>query len=162
MSHYLQHRAAAKRGAVLPPGGTAPVPRGQSMKGNLIVAVHTRTVLTDDFDASTDGVTSHEFAFDGVTWEIDLSVANLDRLREALRPFQAAGRRLPASRAGRPTARTRADDRADTKAMRRWWLDNRDRDDLPPFASHGRIPAAVTQAYRDAHQPQQADPHHDH
>jgi hypothetical protein len=117
------------------------------------MAVQTRTVLTDDFDASTDGVTSHTFAVDGVAWEIDLSVANLDRLREALRPFQAAGRRLAASRAGRPAGRTRAGDREDTKAMRRWWLDHRDRDDLPPFASNGRIPAAVKQAYRDAHQP---------
>ncbi|ROO63013.1 Lsr2 protein [Micromonospora sp. Llam0] len=113
------------------------------------MALHTSTVLLDDFDATTDGVTSHQFALDGVTWEIDLSATNLDRLREALRPFQTAGRRLPASRTNRATTRT-GSDRPSTAAIRRWWRDNRDRADLPAFASKGRIPAAVIQAYRDA------------
>jgi len=117
------------------------------------MALHTTTVLVDDFDASTDGVTTHQFALDGVTWEIDLSEANLDRLRTALRPFTTAGRRLPASRTTRSAGVARAGtaDRAATTTIRRWWLDNRDRHDLPPFASNGRIPAAVKQAYRDAH-----------
>jgi hypothetical protein len=71
------------------------------------VALHVTTVLTDDLDASTDGVATHNFALDDVTWEIDLSEANLEQLREALRPFIAAGRRLPKHRST-ATARTRA------------------------------------------------------
>jgi hypothetical protein len=119
------------------------------------VAVHTRTELFDDFDATTEGVTSHEFALDGVAFEIDLSATNLARLRDALRPFMTAGRRLPQTR--RSAARTATGGRSDAKAKRRWWLAQRDRDDLPAFARSGRIPAAVEQAYRAAHQPPHPD-----
>jgi hypothetical protein len=116
------------------------------------VAVHTTTVLFDDLDASTDGVTTHHFALDGVAWEIDLSEPHLDWLREQLRPFMTAGRRLPASRSNPDApARARTGGQPAFKAMRRWWLDNRHRDDLPAFASNGRIPDVVRQAYRDAH-----------
>lgn len=115
------------------------------------MAVHTRTELTDDFDHTTDGVTSHEFALDGVAFEIDLSEANLARLRDALRPFMTAGRRLPHTR--RTPARAAAGDRSAAKTIRRWWRDQTDRDDLPAFAASGRLPAAVEQAYRAAHQP---------
>ncbi len=138
----------------MPPAHGDPLPAApaaESTKESPIVALHTSIVLFDDFDATTDGVTSHQFALDGVTWEIDLSEANLNRLREALRPFQTAGRRLPASRTTRAAARIGGDDRPATKAIRRWWLDNRDRADLPAFASSGRIPAAVKHAYRDAY-----------
>lgn len=55
-------------------------------------------VLTDDFDGSDDGVQTHTFCLDGVTYEIDLSAANNERLAAALAPFIAAGRRLPARR----------------------------------------------------------------
>jgi len=116
----------------------------------------TRTEITryDDLDASTDAITGHTFALDAISWEIDLSEANLDRLREALRPFTAAGRRLPAARAtNRATARARTARPSTPKAVRRWWQDNTDRDDLPEFGANGPIPREVYQAYHDAHQP---------
>ena len=126
------------------------------------MALHIRTVIFDDFDASTDGVTTHQFALDGVTWEIDLSDANLGRLREALRPFQTAGRRLPAARTTRAAAHAAAhadaNNRSTAKAMRRWWRENRDRDDLPAFINYGKIPALVRHAYREAHQPRRSHP----
>lgn len=62
------------------------------------MGIRIERIRYDDLDASVDGVTSHTFALDGVQWEIDLSQPNLDRLREMLRPYIAAGRRLPASR----------------------------------------------------------------
>jgi hypothetical protein len=68
------------------------------------MGIRIETIRYDDLDGSVDGVTSHTFALDGVRWEIDLSKPNLDRLHETLRPFIAAGRRLPASRT---TAKTR-------------------------------------------------------
>lgn len=114
------------------------------------MATQITTVLFDDFDAGTDGVTTHEFTLDGVAWEIDLSEPNLARLRDALHPFMTAGRRLPASRTRRAATTAGTGDRAPTKAVRRWWLDNRHRDDLPAFASNGRIPTVVQQAYRAA------------
>ena len=67
------------------------------------------------------------FAFDGVTYELDLSAANAIKLRSTLQPYVSAGRRTggrPAPRAViRPTrkrpTRTRRDPEQ-TKAMRTW------------------------------------------
>lgn len=60
---------------------------------------HTRTVLTDDLDGSEgDDVATHTFALDGAGYEIELSAANLDQLRDALQPFIQAGRAVPARR----------------------------------------------------------------
>ncbi len=68
-------------------------------------------IRVDDLDASTDGVATHHVGLDGVTYEIDLTDANLAKLHDALAPFLAAGRRLPRSKAapgrGRATGRLR-------------------------------------------------------
>jgi hypothetical protein len=111
------------------------------------MATYTTTILTDDLDASSNDVTSHQFALDDVRWEIDLSPHNLARLREALSLFMTAGRRLPAARS---TTRRRTGGQATTKAVRRWWLEHRSRADLPDFRANGRIPQQVYQAYHDA------------
>lgn len=111
----------------------------------------TTIVLTDDLDASTDGVTTHHLALDSTTWEIDLSAANLARLRAALSPFTAAGRRQPATRTRRAARTSTGTTGRKTAPIRRWWLDNRHRDGIPPFASRGQIPDVVHQAYRAAH-----------
>ncbi|MEU7171503.1 MULTISPECIES: histone-like nucleoid-structuring protein Lsr2 [Micromonospora] len=66
------------------------------------MATRTIVVVTDDLDHSTDNVRTYRFALDGVEYEIDLSPSNQQRMREALAPYVAAGRRLP-----RPTARRR-------------------------------------------------------
>lgn len=117
------------------------------------MATRIQRTVVDDLDASTDGVSTYRFAIEGVEYEIDLSEANLQRLRTALAPFTAAGRRLPkhkpvtrrpASPAS-PTGPTAA-----TKRMRRWWADNAERDDLPAFRANGPIPAQVYDAYRAA------------
>ncbi|MER7276641.1 histone-like nucleoid-structuring protein Lsr2 [Dactylosporangium sp. NPDC000244] len=71
------------------------------------MAKQTRTILIDDLDASTDGVGSRRFALDGVEYEIDLADHNLARLRAALAPFIAAGRRLPKQRRSAPRRRGR-------------------------------------------------------
>ena len=117
------------------------------------MALHTRIVLTDDLDGSTVGVTSHQFALDGVTFEIDLSEANLGRLRDVLLPFQTAGRRLPSTSATKRGAASRAHagNRLDIKEMRRWWKNSQRGAGLPPFSEKGRIPATVEGAYRSAH-----------
>jgi hypothetical protein len=110
------------------------------------MATYIETFLTDDLDANTDNVTTHEFALDGVRWEIDLSPQNLARLREALNLFMIAGRRLPAARS---TTRRRTG-AGTAKAVRRWWLEHRSRADLPDFRVKGQIPQQVYQAYHDA------------
>lgn len=113
------------------------------------MALHIRTMLIDDLDASTDGVESHRFACDGVEYEIDLTGPNMDRLREALAPFIAAGRRLPSTVARRrPGQRTPST--SDAPAIRAWWAANADRLQLPAHRTHGPIPAQVRQAHRNA------------
>jgi hypothetical protein len=62
------------------------------------MAKRTIIILVDDLDHSTDGVTTHRFGLDNVLWEIDLSEPNLDGLRQALRPFIGAARRISANR----------------------------------------------------------------
>ncbi|MFG1952459.1 Lsr2 family protein [Micromonospora sp. NPDC048830] len=64
------------------------------------MATKTVVVVTDDLDHSTDNVATHHFALDGVAYEIDLSPHNLQRMREALAPYIAVGRRLAKGPAG--------------------------------------------------------------
>lgn len=115
------------------------------------MACRTIIVLTDDLDASTDGVTTHHLALDSTTWEIDLSAANLARLRAVLSPFTRSGRRQPAARTRRAARPSAGATGRTTAPVQRWWLDNRQRDGIPPFASRGQIPDVVHQAYRAAH-----------
>lgn len=111
------------------------------------MACRTSIVLTDDLDTSTDGVATHHIALDSTTWEIDVSAANLARRRTALSPVTTSGRPQPAARTGTSTGTTGRK----TALVRRWWLDNRHRDGIPPFARRGQIPDVVHQAHRAAH-----------
>jgi hypothetical protein len=119
------------------------------MEEDQTVAVHIQRTVVDDFDASTDAVGTYRFALEGVDYEIDLSQANLQRLRAALAPFTSAGRRLPKHKpAPRRTALTGPG--AATKRVRRWWAEHPERDDLPAYRANGPIPAQVYDAYRTA------------
>jgi len=81
------------------------------------VAIRIHEELIDDLDGSTEHVTTHHFGLDNLRYEIDLSPANLQRLRAALAPFVAAGRRLPkTSTAKRRPATTRRSVSAGTAA----------------------------------------------
>ena len=72
------------------------------------MAIRIHEELIDDLDGSTEHVTTRHFGLDNLRYEIDLSPANLQRLRAALAPFVAAGRRLPkTSTAKRRPATTR-------------------------------------------------------
>lgn len=70
-------------------------------------------LLEDDLDGSIADETIH-FALDGTTYEIDLSKANALRLREALAPYVAAGRKAATRRTRE--ASSGAGDRARTRA----------------------------------------------
>ena len=115
------------------------------------MAVHIHRIVVDDLDASTDGVGTYRFALEGVDYEIDLSEANLQRLRTALAPFTSAGRRQPKHKPATRRARSSLiGPMAATKRVRRWWADNAERDDLPPFRANGPIPTKLYEAYRNA------------
>ncbi|NEE54003.1 Lsr2 family protein, partial [Streptomyces sp. SID8455] len=60
--------------------------------------------LSDDIDGGTAAETV-TFALDGKTYEIDLNPANAKKLRKALAPYMAAGRKQTnASKHGRTPA----------------------------------------------------------
>jgi len=110
------------------------------------VAKRVHYTVVDDLDASTDGVGTYRFALEGVEYEIDLSQANVGRLRAALAPFVAAGRRQPKSRTTAGGSRRSAD-----AAVRDWWATHQRDLRLPAHRTHGPIPREVREAYRTAH-----------
>jgi hypothetical protein len=112
------------------------------------MGTRTQTTVFDDFDHSTERVGTYRFALEGKTYEIDLSETNRDRLRDALAPFIAAGRRVAAAPAQRHTG---AAGRERTRQVRTWWKDNWQRLQLPEPNSVGVIPTRVRDAYDQAH-----------
>jgi hypothetical protein len=70
------------------------------------VATRQLVTVADDVDGSPATQTV-SFALDGVTYEIDLSTRNADRLRAELAPWMEAGRRL--ARNGQPYRRVDLD-----------------------------------------------------
>ncbi|TDC27784.1 Lsr2 family protein [Micromonospora sp. 15K316] len=114
------------------------------------MATQTVVLLTDDIDHSTDNVDTHQFAFDGVEYEIDLSGQNAARLREALAPYVAAERRLPKRRTARRPGAGGREGRADDAAVRAFWAGRGRQLNLAPYRSYGPIPSAVRDAYRAA------------
>ena len=112
------------------------------------MAVHIQRTVVDDFDASTDGVGTYRFALEGVEYEIDLSEANLQRLRGALAPFISAGRRLAKHKTTKPAA---AGKQTHIGKVRRWWAEHEQTHDLPGWRANGPIPRAVYEAHRQAH-----------
>ncbi|MCZ7459380.1 histone-like nucleoid-structuring protein Lsr2 [Streptomyces sp. WMMC940] len=105
-----------------------------------------RVVVTlfDDIDGGTAAETV-SFGLDGKSYEIDLNPANAKKLRTALAPYMAAGRKA-ARHAGRPRKEYRRTDLApDPAAVRAWAQSNKM--DVP---ARGRIPKRVYEAFREA------------
>lgn len=111
------------------------------------------TSLIDDIDGKPADQ-SIEFALDGVSYTIDLSEKNADKLRTALHPYIDAGTRVgrvggsnrpPGRAAGRGGSPTRAN-RDQTAAVREWATKNG-----YEVSQRGRIPAKVVEAYDAAH-----------
>jgi hypothetical protein len=109
------------------------------------VAQKVQVILTDDLDGG-DADESVQFALDGVSYEIDLSEANADALREALAPYLEAGRRL-GGRASRRSATARpAGERTDLSDLRAWARENGYQ-----VSDRGRVSGEVRAAYEAAH-----------
>lgn len=99
------------------------------------------THFIDDLDGSeAEGTVS--FALEGVTYEIDLSSKNKDKLRKALQPYIDAGQRT----GGRRVPSGSRGGRNDLAAIRKWAKENG-----YEVSERGRIPAAVMEAYDAAH-----------
>ncbi|MFF4541906.1 Lsr2 family protein [Streptomyces aureus] len=104
------------------------------------------TVYTDDLTgAESDEVQTHTFSLDGVGYEIDLISDNYDKLFEALAPFIEKGRKTGrTSRTGK--ARKAPAEGPSPEELRAWAREN----DYQ-VSERGRVPAAIHEAYRNAH-----------
>jgi hypothetical protein len=107
--------------------------------------------LVDDFDGEGPADETVEFSIDGVSYEIDLSAKNAKELRDDLKQWTEAGRRVGGRRRGRSAgAAGRAAgrgsiDREQSAAIRDWARRNGHK-----VSTRGRIPAEVIEAFHAA------------
>ena len=111
------------------------------------MAKQTTITLVDDLDGGT-AAEQIEFSVDGKSYEIDLSTANVERLRTALAPFVSAARRIGAKRgaAASPAPGRATSDREQNQAIREWALAQGMK-----VSERGRIPSNVLTAYHSTH-----------
>ncbi|MCY1141521.1 Lsr2 family protein [Actinoplanes sp. Pm04-4] len=115
------------------------------------MAVHIRRIIVDDLDQSTEGARTYRFALDDSTYEIDLCDRNIEKLRAALYPYIAAGRRQPK---GRPAKNGNGAPGDKSSPSRHWWYAHRSDPGMPGYNPHGPIPQAVTAAFNNTATPQ--------
>lgn len=105
--------------------------------------------LVDDFDGDGPADETVEFSIDGVSYEIDLSAKNAKKLRDDLKQWIDAGRRVGGRRRGRSGAAAKAGrgsiDREQSAAIREWARRNGHK-----VSTRGRIPAEVIEAFHAA------------
>lgn len=108
------------------------------------MAQKTIVTMIDDLDSTPIESGTGEtviFAIDGTEYEIDLSDANAQLLRDSLKTFTAAARH---TKRGRPTSRSAVrSSSVDSSAIRQWAAKNG-----YEVSSRGRIPQAVQDAYK--------------
>lgn len=102
-----------------------------------------KIILEDDLDGGPADETIR-FGLDGNSYEIDLSSANADKLRGAIRPFVSKARRSSAAGKGRTgTARSAATrTNPDTPKIREWAKSNGYN-----VSDRGRIHQEIQDAY---------------
>lgn len=98
-------------------------------------------VLEDDVDGSVAAETL-SFSLDGVSYDIDLSTVNADKLREALAPWIAHARRV----GGRKSSARAPKSASNANAIRAWA-----RGRGIQVSDRGRVSSEVRKAYEDAH-----------
>ncbi|MDO4255248.1 MAG: Lsr2 family protein [Kocuria sp.] len=105
-----------------------------------------KIILEDDLDGGPADETVR-FGLDGNSYEIDLSSANADKLRGAIRPFVSKARRATIGKGrsgGRATVVTRGN--PDTPKIREWAKSNGYN-----VSDRGRIHQEIQDAYYAAH-----------
>lgn len=102
----------------------------------------TIVVLEDDLDGS-EATETLSFGLDGVDYEIDLNQGHADELRETLRRYMEAARKLSGGR-GRVNRKSR-NTGTDPKAIRKWALDQG-----LQVNTRGRIQADIVEKYEAA------------
>jgi len=112
------------------------------------MATITRTLLIDDIDGS-EAAETVQFNAEGTNYEIDLSSANADRLRDSLARFVAAATpvkpRKPSARGRASTTAPEASNKAHLQAIREWAQKAGYN-----VSSRGRIAKTIQDAYNAA------------
>ncbi|QLQ14824.1 MAG: Lsr2 family protein [Micropruina sp.] len=102
-------------------------------------------VLTDDLDQS-EAAETVAFGLDSVSYELDLSAANAQRLRDLLAPYVAVSRRVGGARRSRTGGRRRGGGGAAATDIRTWAQEQG-----LTVSARGRVPADIREAYDKAH-----------
>ena len=106
--------------------------------------------FVDDIDGS-EAERTFTFAVDGTDYEIDLSTQNIKEFHEAIAGFVESARKVKASgnsrQARKVSTRDSGRSREQTQAVREWARQQGHR-----VNDRGRIPAAIQQAFDQAHQ----------
>lgn len=101
--------------------------------------------LVDDLDGSAADETVG-FSLDGVSYEIDLSSGNADKLRDALADYVGSARRAGGRRRSAAPRRAGRAASSETAQIRAWA-----REEGHPISERGRIPRHIVEAYEAAH-----------
>jgi hypothetical protein len=118
-----------------------------------------KTIFEDDLDGSPNAQTV-KYSFEGLDYEIDLSDANLEKFREALKPYLDNSRKVPrdsasgsaaASRSRRSSGGRGTTDTGRHAAIREWAKKQQDARGWK-VADRGRIPQNIIDEYDKAHQ----------
>ena len=105
------------------------------------MAQSVQIILEDDLEGGPAEETV-QFGVDGRQYEIDLSTANAEKLREALRPFAAAGRRTQSKSTRATGPRSSTGGNHETAKIRAWAKENG-----YEVSDRGRIHQSVKDAY---------------
>ena len=106
-----------------------------------MLAQSVKIILEDDIEGGHADETV-QFGLDGRQYEIDLSTANAEKLREALRPFAAAGRRAQGKSARTTGSRASNGGNPETAKIRAWAKENG-----YEVSDRGRVHQSVKDAY---------------
>lgn len=115
------------------------------------MAQRTEIILIDDIDGD-EATETIEFGLDGVTYEIDLSEKNADRLRAAFEEWVENGRRTGGKKkkggvasvsSSGASSSSSSDRRAHLAGLRAWAKDNGYQ-----VSARGRVPADIEAKYQ--------------
>jgi hypothetical protein len=107
------------------------------------VAQRTTVVLTDDVDGG-EATETVQFGLDGVSYEIDLTAANAEKLRRSVELYVENARRSGGRRSGAAAPASPVDG-VDSTAVRAWAKENG-----IEVSERGRLKADVVQQFKDA------------
>jgi hypothetical protein len=116
-----------------------------------VMAQKVTVQLVDDLDDTPITAGSGrtvEFAFDGSSYEIDLTDDNVDKFREAISDYVAAARKVSGRRSGgaAPKSAPKRGNSEELAKIREWAKENG-----YEVSSRGRISTQVQEAYAAAH-----------